>query len=266
MESNKKILNKRDITLLGFRSMFLQASFNFERMQACGWLFSLLPSLKKIYKDDKDGLSRAMKDNLEFINTNPNLAGFLMGLIISLEENKENRDTIKGLKIALFGPIAGIGDAIYWFTLLPIIAGLSASFALDGQIIGPIMFFTSYLAIYFARVPLTHIGYNLGVKGVQKIKDDSQKIAKTATILGITVIGGLIASYVKINVITLIPINETTTISIQKDFLDKILPNLLPLSYTFLLYFLLKHKKMHPVALILATFVGAIVLSFFGIL
>ncbi|STG50418.1 PTS system N-acetylgalactosamine-specific transporter subunit IID [Escherichia coli] len=64
-----------------------------------------------------------MKDNLEFINTHPNLVGFLMGLLISMEEKGENRDTIKGLKVALFGPIAGIGDAIFWFTLLPIYGG-----------------------------------------------------------------------------------------------------------------------------------------------
>lgn len=82
-------------------------------MQAGGFTWAMLPILKKIYKDDKPGLSAAMKDNLEFINTHPNLVGFLMGLLISMEEKGENRDTIKGLKVALFGPIAGIGDAIF---------------------------------------------------------------------------------------------------------------------------------------------------------
>lgn len=81
-----------------------------------------------------------MKDNLEFINTHPNLVGFLMGLLISMEEKGENRDTIKGLKVALFGPIAGIGDAIFWFTLLPIMAGICSSFASQGNLLGPILF------------------------------------------------------------------------------------------------------------------------------
>ena len=106
---------KRALTMKGCRrAVFLRA---------------MLPILKKIYKDDKPGLSAAMKDNLEFINTHPNLVGFLMGLLISMEEKGENRDTIKGLKVALFGPIAGIGDAIFWFTLLPIMAGICSSFA-----------------------------------------------------------------------------------------------------------------------------------------
>ena len=103
-------ISKKDITRLGFRSSLLQASFNYERMQAGGFTWAMLPLLKKIYKGDKEGLSAAMKDHLEFINTHPNLVGFLMGLLISMEEKGENRSTIKGLKVALFGPIAGIGD------------------------------------------------------------------------------------------------------------------------------------------------------------
>ena len=79
-------ISKKDITRLGFRSSLLQASFNYERMQAGGFTWAMLPILKKIYKDDKPGLSAAMKDNLEFINTHPNLVGFLMGLLISMED------------------------------------------------------------------------------------------------------------------------------------------------------------------------------------
>lgn len=122
--------------MLGIRSSFLQASFNYERMQACGFTWAMLPALEKVYGDDKEKLSAAMTDNLEFINTHPNLVGFLMGLMMSLEEGGGTRDAIKGLKLALFGPIAGIGDAIFWFTILPIVAGISCSFASQGSIIG----------------------------------------------------------------------------------------------------------------------------------
>lgn len=266
MESKKKVLNKKDITKLGLMSGLLQSSFNYERMQGGGFTLAQLPCLKKIYKDDKQGLSDAMNDNLEFINTHPNLVGFLMGLLISLEEGKEDRKTIKGLKLALFAPLAGIGDAIFWFTILPIVAGISASFAMAGSVLGPIMFFTVYLVIFLGRIALTHLGYNLGVKAVEKIKDSSQLIAKTATILGVTVIGGLIASYVKIKVLSEIVVNEAKTVSIQTDFFDKIFPNILPLAYAFFMFYLLKHKKVSPVVLILATFIMAIVLSFLGIL
>lgn len=264
MES-KKVLNKRDITKLGLMSSFLQASFNYERMQSGGYTMSQLPALKKIYKDDKEGLSAAMTDNLEFINTHPNLVGFLLGLLISLEEAHENRGTIRGLKIALFGPLAGIGDAIFWFTLLPIVAGICSSMAMDGNIVGPIIFFLVYLAIWLLRIVWTHLGYNLGIRAIDTIKAYSGIISKCATILGITVIGGLIASYVNINVLVEIPVNEVKTVMLQADFFDKIFPRILPLAYTFTMYGFLR-KKVSPIVLIAVTFALSILLSFFGIL
>ena len=215
MKESKKVLTKKDITKLGLMSSFLQASFNYERMQAGGFTVAQLPFLKKIYKNDKKAISDAMSDNLEFINTHPNLVGFLMGLLISLEENNEDRSIIKGLKVALFGPLAGIGDAIFWFTLLPIVAGISASFAMEGSVLGPIIFFTVYLIVFILRIAWTHLGYNLGVKAIDKIKHNSKVIGKAATVLGVTVIGGLIASYVKINVLTNIVVNESKTVSLH---------------------------------------------------
>ena len=265
MASNK-VLDKKDITKLAFMSMFLQASFNYERMQAGGFLCSQLPALKKIYKDDKEGLSAAMKDNLEFINTHPNLVGFLMGLLISMEEAHADRSTIKGLNLALFAPIAGIGDAIFWFTILPIVAGISASMAIEGSIVGPIIFFLTYVVIYILRFVWTHLGYNLGTKAVGTIVEGAERIGKAATILGCTVIGALIANYVNISVALEIPVNEAKTVLVQQDFFDKIFPNILSIGYVFLMYYFLKQKKVSPVALIVATFVVAIVCSFFGIL
>ena len=265
MASNK-VLDKKDITKLAFMSMFLQASFNYERMQAGGFLVAQLPALKKIYKDDKEGLSAAMKDNLEFINTHPNLVGFLMGLLISMEEAHADRNTIKGLKVALFAPLAGIGDAIFWFTILPIVAGISASMAIEGSVVGPIIFFLTYVVIYILRFVWTHLGYNLGTKAVATITEGAERIGRAATILGCTVIGGLIANYVSISVALEIPVNEAKTVLVQQDFFDKIFPNILSIGYVFLMYYFLKVKKVSPVVLILCTFVLAIVCSFFGIL
>ncbi|HEY4391270.1 MAG TPA: PTS galactosamine transporter subunit IID [Paenibacillus sp.] len=270
MESNpnkqERVLSKSDITKLGLRSVLLQASFNYERMQAGGWLYSMLPFLKKIHKNNKKELSKSMQDNLEFINTAPPVVPFLMGLLLSLEESKEDRSTIKGLKVALFGPLAGIGDAIFWFTLLPIVAGISASFAKDGNLLGPIIFFLVYLGVFLLRIFWAHMGYNLGTRAIAMIKENSEVISKAATILGVTVIGGLIASYVHINVAASFTVTSGHTISLQEEFFDNIFPNILPFGYTFLMYWLIKAKKISPVILIAATFVLAIILSYFGVL
>ncbi|EEQ18592.1 PTS N-acetylgalactosamine transporter subunit IID [Yersinia intermedia] len=259
-------LTRRDITKLGFRSALLQSGFNYERMQATGFASAQAPLLKKIYGNDKAALSAAMKDNLEFINTNTNAVGFLMGLLISLEERHESRDLIKGLKVALFGPLAGIGDAIFWFTLLPIVAGVCASFASQGSILGPIIFFVVYLALFLLRVVWTHLGYTLGVKAIDKLRASSGAISRAATILGVTVVGGLIASYVHITVAAKVAVTAGHEVSIQEAFFDKVFPNLLPMVYTLLMYYLLRAKKVSPVTLILVTFVLSIALSWLGVL
>ena len=259
-------LDKATLNKMVWRSMNLQISFNYERMQAGGWLLAQLPALKKIYKDDKEGLAAAMTDNLEFINTHPNLVGFLMGLLISLEENHEDRSLIKGLKLALFGPIAGIGDAIFWFTLLPIVAGISCSFASEGLIIGPIIFVSVYVVVWCLRIMWTHMGYTLGTKSFEILQENSDIIANSATILGITVIGALIASYVSIELLPVITVAGGIEVSIQTEFLDTIFPKLLPMCYTLLMFYLLKKKQVSPVVLIVSTIVLALVCSFIGLL
>lgn len=216
--SSERILTRKDINNLAVRSVYLQASFNYERMQSGGFMFAQIPLLKKIYKNDKQGLKDAMVDNLEFINTSPHLAGFLMGLLISMEEGHEDRETIRALRTALFPPLAGIGDAIFWFTVLPILAGICSSLAVSGSILGPLLFFIAYCLIFASRFYTTNLGYNLGVKAIPIIKAQSEKIGKAASVLGVTVIGGLIASYVHINVLTKFVINKSSTLSLQTGF------------------------------------------------
>jgi PTS system galactosamine-specific IID component len=265
-DNSNHVLSQKDITIMAYRTVFLQASFNYERMQAGGWLLTQLPCLEKIYKDDQAGLAAAMTDNLEFINTSPHIVGFLNGLLLAMEEAHEDRSTIRSIKVALFPPIAGIGDAIFWFTLLPILAGICSSMAMEANPVGPILFFAVYLTLFIIRPVWAHLGYNLGTKAVELLKEASGRISKAATVLGCTVIGGLIASYVSISIVSEIPINESSTISIQTDFLDKIFPNLLPFIYVFLMYYLLNKKHLNPIVLIVVTFALAILGAFFGIL
>lgn len=259
MASEKKKLTSRDLTILGLRSSLLQSAFSYERMQAGGWTWAQVPLWKKIFGNDKKALSEVMEDNMEFINTSPPLVSILMGLLMSMEEEKVDRMTIKGLKNALFGPMAGIGDAIYWFTIMPIIGGVAASFASKGNLFGPIIYMLVYLVIFIMRIPFAHMGYNLGTKAIDIIQENSEIISRVATIMGLTVIGALISSYV-----TLTLDIKISSVDLQKDFLDKIFPNILPLAFTFLLYFLLK-KKVSPIILILVTFVLSIFGSFIGI-
>jgi len=258
----KSLFTHHEISMLGIRSNLVQASFSYERMHAPGWTWAQLPFWEKIYKDDKQGLKDVMTDNMEFINSSPPLYPILMGLLLTMEEDHVDRTTIKGLKNALFGPMAGIGDAIFWFTIMPITGGIAASIAKNGNILGPLLFFAVYVFLFWSRIPLAHLGYNLGTRAIDVIEDNSKIISHVASILGLTVIGGLIASYVKMSLTLKIGAGNGA-ISLQKQLLDKIFPNLLPFAFVFFLYWLLR-KKVSPIWLIVLTFVLAIVMSAIG--
>ena len=87
-----KPLDKATLNKMVFRSLNLQASFNYERMQAAGWLYCILPGLEKIHGDNKEDLKLSMEHNLEFFNTHPFLVTFVMGIILSLEQQKADRE------------------------------------------------------------------------------------------------------------------------------------------------------------------------------
>ena len=137
---------------------------------------------------------------------------------------------------------------------------------MEGSPVGPVLFFLVYLALFLVRPLWAHMGYGLGVKAIGKLREASAKVGKAATVLGCTVLGGLIASYVSISIQTVATINEGASVAIQTDVLEKIFPNMLSFGYVFLMYYFIKKRQANPVVLILVTFALSILLSFFGIL
>ena len=264
-DSKEKVITKKDLNKMVWRSLFLQASFNYERMQAGGWLYSILPGLKKIHKNKQD-LADSMKLHLEFFNVHPFLVTFVQGLVLAMEENKESQDSIRGIKIALMGPLGGIGDALCWFTLLPITASIGVSLAQEGNIAGPIVFLVLFNIVhFFLRFFLMHYSYKLGVGAIEKLKGDTEYVTNGSLILGLTVIGGLIASFVNLKIATVINLGNAVSVNIQQDVFDKIVPNILPMLYTLFMFWLLKKGKK-PITLILFTLVIGIAGRGFGIL
>lgn len=256
-------LDNKTLNKMAWRSMFLQASFNYERMQAGGWLYSILPGLKKIHKNKED-LSTSMKHNLEFFNCHPFLITFVMGIILSLEQKKSDVQTIRALRVAAMGPLGGIGDAIFWFTLLPISAGIGANLSLQGSILGPIIFFILFNVVHLGlRFGLMHWSYKVGVEGISKLTKNAKEFTRAATVLGMIVVGALIASYVSVTLVTPEYLSMSGTIDLQK-ILDSIMPCLLPLAVTFGMYGLVK-KNVSPLINILVLVVIGIAGAFIGI-
>lgn len=185
-------LDQKTLNKMAWRSCFLQASFNYERMQAAGWLYSILPGLEKIHADNKEDLALSMTHNMEFFNIHPFLVTFAMGICMSLEQNKADIPTIRAVRVSLMGPLGGIGDALFWMTLVPILAGITSQMAIAGNIAGPIVFLLIFNIIQFAiRFGLMNWSYKMGTQAIDALMDNMKAFTRAASILGVFVVGCL---------------------------------------------------------------------------
>ena len=197
-------LSKSDRQKVWWRSQFLQGSWNYERMQNLGWAYSLIPAIKKLYTKKEDQAA-ALERHLEFFNTHPYVAAPIIGVTLALEEEKANGAVIddaaiQGVKIGMMGPLAGIGDPVFWFTVRPILGALGASLALTGNILGPLIFFFAWNAI---RMSFLWYTQELGYKAGSEITKDMsggilQDITKGASILGMFILAVLVERWVSI--------------------------------------------------------------------
>ena len=208
MTSNneKKLLTKSDINRVFWRSFTVNASFNYERQMSQGAQYALSPILQKLYPDKKE-LGEALQRHAEFFNTTPMLCPFIFGITAAMEEENATQEdfdpnTINSVKAGLMGPLAGIGDSVFWGTLRPLAGGIACSLALTGNLFAPFLFLLLFnipnvLVRYFG----CHWGYNSGMKALNRFEELglTEKIFTAAAIIGLLVIGGMSASMVSIN-------------------------------------------------------------------
>lgn len=260
-------LDKKTLNKMVFRSLNLQASFNYERMQAAGWLYCILPGLEKIHGDNEEDLKASMEHNLEFFNTHPFLVTFVMGIVLSMEQQKADIATIRAVRVAAMGPLGGIGDAIFWFTLVPITAGITANMSINADnpsLAGPILFLLIFNVVQFAvRFWLMNWSYKLGSKAIELLTANAKEFTRAASMLGVFIVGALTSNYGSTTIALTIE-NGESPIVIQS-ILDGVLPKLIPLGITLGLYFLIRKKGWTPVACIGLLLVVGLLGAFVGI-
>lgn len=265
-----KVLTKHDMHLLFWRSIQLSHSWNYERMHNTGFAWSLMPILAKLYPDKQD-FSAALTRHLELYNTTPYLSTLPLGIAAAMEEANAanpNFDTasISAVKLAMMGPIAGIGDAFFWGTLRVLATGIGTSLALRGNVFGPILFLLVFnIPALLIRYYATFLGYGLGSNVMSEVENSGvlAKLTKYAAVVGMMVVGAMTMDMVKINFITKIGIGKD--VSSVQSLLDGIVPGVATLGVLALTLFMLK-KKLNPLLIMLIILVFGIVASYFKIL
>ncbi|MBR2682213.1 MAG: PTS mannose/fructose/sorbose transporter family subunit IID, partial [Atopobiaceae bacterium] len=198
-------LSVADRRSVWWRHQFLQGSWNYERMQNGGWCYAMIPAIKAHYKD-KEEQSAALKRHLEFYNTQPYVSAPIIGVTLALEEERANGmpvedQTIQGVKVGMMGPLAGVGDPVFWFTVRPILGALGASMAMGGSIVGPLLFFIAWNIIRMAFLWYTQeFGYSVGTTIAKDLSGGLLgKVTEGASILGMFIIGALVQRWVSIS-------------------------------------------------------------------
>ena len=299
-------LTKKDRLSVAWRHQFLQGSWNYERMQNGGWCYSIIPAIKKLYKDPQDRAD-ALKRHLEFYNTHPYVSAPVMGVTLALEEERANgaeinNQAIQGVKVGMMGPLAGVGDPVFWFTVRPILGALGASLALSGSIVGPLLFFVVWNLVRIAFLWYTQeFGYKVGTSIAKDMSGGLLgKVTEGASILGMFIIGALVQRWVSISFTPVVSqvtqskgayiewdklpkgaagikealsqynslgangLNQVKVTTLQQN-LDQLVPGLAALLLTLLCCYLLK-KKVSPIVIIIALFVVGIVARVIGIM
>jgi fructoselysine and glucoselysine-specific PTS system IID component len=256
-------LTKRDIRNVFFRSLALEANFNFETWQNTGFAFAFIPVLKRLYTT-KQSMAAALKRHLQFFNTSPYGSTLIFGITAAMEEqNSQDKDfdeeSINSIKLGLMGPLAGVFDSLFWGTFKVIAAGVGTSLAIKGNVMGPLLFILIFNVPHLLlRYNLTFIGYNAGTKFLQNLAKNNvmDRLTKGASILGLMVVGAMPATLISIT--TPLTIGAKSAVSVQ-GIIDQIVPAIIPLGLTFLVYYFVK-KNVKTTYLLL----GLLVLGFAG--
>lgn len=245
----ESVMTKEVFKKTFWRTFPLQACFCYERMQNVGFAYQMVPALKKLYPD-KEEASRALKRHLAIFNTTPCVVPFITGASIAMEEKfkkaRENgeecdEESINAVKTALMGPLAGIGDSFFWGTLRIIAAGIGASLAAQGSILGAVLFFLMYnIPQLFVRYQGLKLGYKSGVSFLENMSQGGviALLTEVAKILGLVVVGSMCASMVALSTPLVISMDGADVVI--QDIFNSILPNILPLGLTFVIYKLLQ--------------------------
>ncbi|MBA5235243.1 PTS mannose transporter subunit IID [Pectobacterium aroidearum] len=274
--TNVKKLTDSDIRAVFVRSNLFQGSWNFERMQALGFCFSMVPVIRRLYPENSEERKQAIKRHLEFFNTQPFVAAPVLGVTMAMEEQRANGApiddaAINGLKVGLMGPLAGVGDPIFWGTARPVFAALGAGIAMSGSLLGPVLFFVLFNLV---RLLVRYYGVAYGYrKGIDIVSDMGggflQKMTEAASILGLFVMGALVNKWTHVNipmvVSTVTNQNGETTVTTVQSILDQLMPGLVPLLLTFGCMWLLR-RKVNALWLIMGFFAIGIFGYWIGLL
>ena len=269
-----RVITKKDLWRTFRYALAIESGNCTTRQEADGILQGMIPVLDKVY-EDKSKRAEAYQRHCELFLTEGRMASICIGISCAMEERNAkvgdiDVDSINAIKVALMGPLAGVGDSLLHGTLRPIMAGLACSMVTASgytSAIGPFLFFAVMTIVGMAvRYFGIFKGYEGGLALVANLQEGGMldRLTKYAGIAAFTVCGGFISSlvYVTLNV----SYTQGETVIALQEVLDGLMPNLIPLLYTLLMYWLIDKKKVNIILLMFITILLGVAGVYVGIM
>lgn len=260
-------VTKKDLRKTAARYNFMACNiFNYESQMGPAVAWAMAPVLRKIYKKDED-YKKALNNHFNYFNSTTVMSSVILGATLAIEEKDgiEAKESVQSIKTSLMGPFAGVGDTIVWVLWPTIMGSISGYMAQQGNPLGAIIWFIANIIFWFVKSKMFEVGYTSGTKLITNLGKKLSVFTEAASIMGLSVVGALIASSINITTGLNFKVGEVS-LALQTDILDKIMPSLLPVLLTALVYKLLGNKKWTATKLILLIIGISLVCSFFGIL
>lgn len=263
--SRTPVLTKQDLRQCGRRWLLGPSTFNYGTQMAMSVVFAEMKALRKIYPDDKDYIT-SLKNQFKYFNATPPVCPFLLGATLAMEDTQglDALDAVQDLKVSLMGPISGIGDTVMWALIPTIFGSIAAYMGIEGNPVGLLLYMAANLSIFFGKLMWWNTGYNLGTKIITTLSDKLASFTEAASVMGLTVVGALIATTVNINTGITFTFNDVT-LNVQEQILDGIFPKILPIIATIIVYKLIK-KNVSLTKIILGIIAISIICAATGIL
>ncbi|NIT36587.1 MAG: hypothetical protein GTN49_08805 [candidate division Zixibacteria bacterium] len=166
-QKGEVLISRRTRAEMVVRSLFIQATNNFERMLSFGFLFALWPVIKMKYPEP-EARRRAVIRHLSFFNTQPYFANCILGVVanVELRDGRNVDANVGNVKRAMMGALGALGDDLFWTGLMPA-AALVALFlnatmpryALAWAIVALVIY---NIFQFWARIKLFGVGLRLG--------------------------------------------------------------------------------------------------------
>ncbi|MBI4179642.1 PTS system mannose/fructose/sorbose family transporter subunit IID [bacterium] len=101
-----------------FKSFFVQAAWNDERMQNIGFLFAVRKSLSRIWREEPRQFDEACARSSTFFNTHPYFSPALMGMVVHIEEKIAEGlalpEDVESAKGRIGPPLNALGSLWFW--------------------------------------------------------------------------------------------------------------------------------------------------------